>query len=342
MKSRMLGALIARAERRDERLQIRLHIVEVDRPRLRAPLLLESRPVCGRADAHRLAEAAHRERSVGRLRIANEHASNLEYADPFELARLVVLQVRHQRADERRAHHRLMARNRVEQAHRVRLSRKIELPLRLDEGEVDHLVVIGRGEALAQLMQAALLGHAGKRRGRARRVRRDALVAIEPRHFLDQVFLDREVVAIGRRLHDKRIGLALVRQREPLEALLHFRGRDGHADDLLRARNAHAHRLALRQARDEIVGRPWLAAADVENQPRGALDALHVVREIHAALEAVSCIAREPVAARAAHDRVGPEERRLEKYLPRAGVRLGRLAAHDATEADDTAVVRNA
>ena len=162
MKSRMLGALIARAERREERLHIRLHIVEVDGPRLRAPLLLESRPVCGRADAHRLAEPAHRERSVGRLRIANEHASNLEYADPFELARLVVLQVRHQRADERRAHHRLMARNRVEQAHRVRLSRKIELPLWLDEGEVDHLVVIGPGEALAQLMQAALLWHARK------------------------------------------------------------------------------------------------------------------------------------------------------------------------------------
>src|SRR5439155_5216146 len=127
-----------------------------------------------------------------------------------------------------------------------------------------------------------------------------------------------------------------------LEALLHFRDRHRHANDLLRTRNAHAHRLALRQVRDEIVGRSWLAPADVEDEARRALDALHVVREIHAALEAVSRIASKPVAARAAHDGVGPEERGLEKYLPRAGVRLGRLAAHDAAEADDAAVVRNA
>ena len=86
---------------------------------------------------------------------------------------------------------------------------------------------------------------------------------------------------------------------------------------LLRARDAHAHRLALGQARDRVDDRAGLAAADLEDQLRRALDAVDVVVEVDAALEAVRGVAREVVAARAAGDRVGEEERRLEEQVPR-------------------------
>src|SRR5581483_8427314 len=174
--------------------------------------------------------------------------------------------------------------------------------------------------------------------GGPRRVRADALVAVESRHFLDQIFLDREVVAVARRLHHEGVGVTLRRQREALEAPLHLLRRHLHADDLLRARDAHAHRLPLGQLRNQIFGRPRLPAADVQDEARGALDAIDVVVEIDAALEAVPGIAAEAIAARAAHDRVGPEERRLEKQVARAAIGLRRLSAHDAAEADDAAL----
>ena len=104
-------------------------------------------------------------------------------------------------------------------------------------------------------------------------------------------------------------------QAEALEDRGHLLRRHRHADHLLRARDAHAHRLALRQPRHGVDGRAGLAAADLEDQPRGALDAVDVVVEIDAALEAVRGVAREVVAPRAALDRVGPEERRLEEHV---------------------------
>src|SRR5207248_618279 len=82
--------------------------------------------------------------------------------------------------------------------------------------------------------------------------------------------------------------------------------------------------------------------ADVEDQARGALDAVHIVVEVHAALEAVPGIARETVAAGTTHDGVWPEKRRFEKDLARRRVCLGALAAHDAAEADHPTVVSDA
>jgi len=99
-----------------------------------------------------------RERPVQRPSVADEDAPDLEHADALHFARLVVAKIADQRSDERRAHHRLLARDRIEEAHRIRLAGEIELPLRLDEREVDHFAIVRGGEALAQVVQAAPLG----------------------------------------------------------------------------------------------------------------------------------------------------------------------------------------
>ena len=215
VQRRVLGPFIARLERADERLQVGLAVVEVHRPRLLRPLRLDHRTVGRGADPDRLAQPAHRYGPILGARIPQEHAADLEHPDALDLARLVVAQVRHQRADQRAAHHRELAGDRIEQAHRVRFAGEVELPLRLAEAEIDHLVVIRAGDPLAQLVQrAAALRRRQRPRRDARRLGADALEAVQPGHFLDQVLLDREVVAVGRRLDHEGLAVALHRQRQ--------------------------------------------------------------------------------------------------------------------------------
>jgi hypothetical protein len=109
-------------------------------------------------------------------------------------------------ADERGAHHRLVAGDRIEQPHRIRFAGKVRLPARLDEAEVDHLAVVACREPLAQGVQASSpLGQRQHLRGNPRRVRGNALEAVQARHLFDQIFLDREVKAVGGRFDDKQV-----------------------------------------------------------------------------------------------------------------------------------------
>ena len=127
------------------------------------------------------------------------------------------------------------------------------------------------------------------------------------------------------------------REAEPLEDSGHLARRYGDAEDLLRPRDPHPDGLALGQLRHRVHGRPRFAAADLEDQRGRALDPLHLVVEVDAALEPVRGVAREVVAPRAAGDRLGEEERRLEEHVPRVEIRLRAVAAHDAGEADRAA-----
>ena len=108
------------------------------------------------------------------------------------------------------------------------------------------------------------------------------------------------------------------------------------------ARDPHGDRLSLREGLHQVLRRPGLAAADVEDKPRGALDAVEIVLEVDPALEAMRGVAREAVAAGATLDRVGEEEGRLEEHVLRALVGLGGLAAHDAAEPDHARVIGDA
>src|ERR1051326_8642684 len=154
--------------------------------------------------------------------------------------------------------------------------------------------VAGARQPLAQGVRRASPLRLGQHPGRReRRMRRDALEAVDPRDLLDQVLLDLEIEAEARRLHYEPVLFALKGQTELVENRGHLVLRHRNADHLLRSRDAHRHGLALGQARHQVLGRPGLAAADVHDQARGALDAVEVVREVDAALEPVRGIRSE-------------------------------------------------
>src|SRR5882762_8724992 len=343
VKSRMRCRLEPHRERRYEILEIRLHVEEVDAARRGVPLLIQHGAIGGGADAHGLAHPGDRKRTVLRRRIAQVHTTDLEDADARHFARLVVADVRDEGTHERGAHHGLVAGDRIQQPDGILFTREIGLPAWLDKAEIDHFTVVRSGEPLAQLVQGSPRFRRRQHGGvNARRVRGDALEAVEARHFLDQVLLDGDVEAVGRRRDAKGVLSQLHGKCEPRECPLHFRRRNRDPQYLLRACDPHAHGFTLRQPRHFVDGGPRLAAAELEDQARRTLDAVDVVREIDAALEAVRGVAREVVAARASRHRLGIEERGLEEDVPRRRVRLGALAAHDAAQADHARVVGDA
>jgi hypothetical protein len=119
-------------------------------------------------------------------------------------------------------------------------------------------------------------------------------------------------------------------------------GSSGTPITFLRAFHPHTHGFAFRQARHGVHDGPRLAAADIQDQPGGALDAGDVVVEIDTALETVRRVAGEVIAARTPGDRFREEEGRLQKHVVRVELRLGAVPAHDAGEADRTAGVGDA
>ncbi|ABA47491.1 hypothetical protein BURPS1710b_1895 [Burkholderia pseudomallei 1710b] len=342
VQRRMLGLHETRGNRREQRLEIALHVEVIDLARRRAPLLFDDRPVCERADALRLRIALDRELARLHRRIGDEHAPGLEHAHALGAAVQVVAQHADEAAEQRRAHHRQLARDRVQQAHRVVVAGEIALPLGIDETEVDCFRIVARGERVADRVNRAarLVGraHLALRNGRTRG---DLLETVNPRHFFDQILLDLDVEAVRRRRHAEHVAVALEREAETREDLRDFVLADLDADDPVRARRAHRNRRALRQVHDLVVDGARLAAADVENQLRDALDVLDGRRVIDAALEAMRRVGREVVFARAAADAVRPPERGFEIDVRRVE-RDGRaVAAHDAREALDLSAVGN-
>ena len=95
-----------------------------------------------------------------------------------------------------------------------------------------------------------------------------------------------------------------------------------HADDPRRARARMRTGGQLGQAGHGVHHRAGLAAPDLQDQLRCALDPRDVVVEVHAALETMRRVAGEVVAAGPPGDRIRKEERRLHKHV--AGI-LARL-----------------
>ncbi len=95
---RMQGGMRERGElqlaRREQRLEIALHVVKVDAARALAPLLGHHLAGRQRGDVHHLMEAAHR-LAIG---LALEHACHLENAHAVDLA----LAIGGERADQAR------------------------------------------------------------------------------------------------------------------------------------------------------------------------------------------------------------------------------------------------
>ena len=129
---------------------------------------------------------------------------------------------------------------------------------------------------------------------------------------------------------------------QPGEYLSHRFSRNRHADDLLRAGNAHAYRFSFGELRHQVHHGARLATADVEHQARRTLDTLDIVIEVHAALEAMRGVAGEVVAPGAPGNRCGVKERRFQENVARRLRRLGALSPHDAAETNDTRVIADA
>src|SRR5206468_11097943 len=74
------------------------------------------------------------------------------------------------------------------------------------------------------------------------------------------------------------------------------------------------------------------AAAELDDGLRGPLDGGGCVGEVHAALEAKTCVCREAQASCFALDHRGVPERAFEKNVASAVADAAMLAAHDAGE----------
>jgi hypothetical protein len=139
---------------------------------------------------------------------------------------------------------------------------------------------------------------------------RDVVVAVDAGDLFDQVFLDLHVEAVGRRRDDEVVAIAADLQLEALEHAGHRVGAEVDAEHAAHAAGAQADRRAGGQlvGGDGLDHRAGFAAADVEDQARGALDGLAGQREVDAALEAVGGIRREAVGAGPAGDGVGAKK----------------------------------
>ena len=111
------------------------------------------------------------------------------------------------------------------------------------------------------------------------------------------------------------------------------------AEYLLGTGGTQAHRVARRQRRGRLDDRAGFATADVEDQPRGALDRAPGTAEVDAALEAVRGIGDEAVAPRPTGNRLRREEGRFEEQFARRQRDATLLAAHDAGHGQRLGVV---
>ena len=200
MRTTLLGSLIANIRYNHARKLPRIRVFEIGRVYLRDAAAADGLlTVAGLRQPIRLAGAAF------------GPALDEQWGSP---ARMVVTNVGDQRTQQRRAHHRSLARNRIEQPYRIGRWRQVRLPGGLDEGEVDRFLVIAGRNPFAQGVQGArglaARVHAGQR---ARRVRRDIVEAMHARHFFDQVFFDRDVEAEAGRVYDEFV--FLLRELEP-------------------------------------------------------------------------------------------------------------------------------
>src|SRR5262249_28006052 len=146
---------------------------------------------------------------------------------------------------------------------------------------------------------------------------RDSIVPVEPRNFLDEVLLDREIEAIRWRSAHEVAALRTRFERQPLEDS-GDRGRgNGHAQKPGDARSRNVHRIAAWELALYVDHRPRGAAAKLDDQLSGPIDRGGRIGEVDPALEAISGIRDEPKAPRLALDHGRVPEGALEEHRAR-------------------------
>src|SRR5258706_600235 len=326
----------ARLSRSEERFDVTLDVVKIDRAHGNSPLLACGRPAGKTAYTERLVVARERSRRIARIFAAGEArkaAGSFKNAYAVDLACQVETQVCDQASHETRAHHVELGRNRIFPGDRLGVAAEIALPLRLHEAEIHDLKVLAVHQNPLELGQGPAAFRSGEHdERRLRRPGWNIVIAVQPGDFFDHVLFDLEVETVRRWGYREFTARARVLQLQALEQARDLFIRELHADDLARAVRSQPHRVALRQRCSSFADRSRRAAADIEYQLRGALDRLCGGRKIHTALEAESRVAGQREASSAARDGGGIEPRSLEKYLDgRIGNRT-RFPAHDPAE----------
>src|SRR5215475_5339337 len=184
MKCRMRRPFQSRRRALKKHFEIAFQVVEVQLARLHSPLLLlrwaESR--CG--NMHGLTYAGDIKRPFRCAGCAQEYPADLEHTNARCTTVEVVADIGDQACDQPGAHYRALARDRIQQADRIRGAAEVELPLWLDEAEVEDFLVIQARELRPQVVQRTrrlrVAAHGGTRQ---RRQRRDMLEAVNPCHL---------------------------------------------------------------------------------------------------------------------------------------------------------------
>ncbi len=271
MQRRMRGAVEARErrrgggpERREQRLDVGLHVEEVDGPRRmrEAPLIGRRVAPSDGADLQRLRDAGHRRRPVGDRRVAPIDLRDLEHPHARRLAVRVEAHVRDEAADERRPHHRERRRDRVQQPDRVVVAGEVALPRVLDEAEVDRLAIVAGRERVGDRVDAAPPPRAARASRRARPAAAPGSSRSRGRARLPRSGLPRsrgrsDTAAARPRTPRRRRGPSARRSRPKLSKIAAISSAAIGRPITRRARATRiADRLALRQRDDLIVDRP--------------------------------------------------------------------------------------
>ena len=218
------------------------------------------------------------------------------------------------------------------------------LPALIDEAEVDGFLVAQTGQLAAHGKAAALVFSAQLGRDRCQRRRgRQVVVTHHARHFFNQIFFDGDVKAVRRRRHRHgALGFVLLqRQTQTAECIGALRLAQGHTNHPRGAGNAQRDRARCRQIGLHIADGADTAAANALHQGGDALDVLHGVLRIDAALKAVASVGGEVVAARAPRNRLRPPKRSFDVDVLRVVGDGGGVAAHDAGQRLDLALIGN-
>ena len=202
--SRWVRKRCERQNRRCEQtLQIAFDIVKIHVEGFARPLLRQSRTIRQAREFQGLGNIRHCGFGCLHARITVKHLGNFKHPHAGLRACQIGFQIVHQGSDQLRAHHRKTAGDGVEQLNRIHIHRaKIFFQCTIDETVINDLLIIHRHQRIAhRIRRAGFLGHIEDGNLRHRRVGRDVVVAKQTHDFLNQIFFNRHVKAIRRRLY---------------------------------------------------------------------------------------------------------------------------------------------
>ena len=287
---------VAHLERRHERSMSPLTSKKSTR-RVSIPTAGRGRAVGEPADVLGLTNALHGPGTVLNRFVGTEDAADFKDAHAFGLVIEVVLEDVDEAADQLRAHHGEVARDRVQETDGLFVVGEVLFPGFGHEREVDEFLIAELGHLYAQGVFGALpFERALHRGGRDGRTIGKLFVAVETRHLFDEILLDFDVEAVGGRHHREDVPFARPFKAQAREDRLHGVDGDLHSDHLEAAVHAHRDGLAFGKLRDDVVDRTHLGfgrAADVENELSDVFEVRRVRAEVDAAFVAVGGVRRE-------------------------------------------------